>query len=238
MVLFIFLPIEAALADAHGVRTALVILGVALGAVTIPLHLFGVARPPPAGPVVRSDEPVVPSHAFRYLVVASVCAAFIGSGLAVHQASYFREHGFTAKTAATAAGILGAMQLVGRFAFAPAMRRVPRAAVTTGVFGLSAGSLLLLAASDSRAVIWTYIVTYGAARGMITLLRATLVAELFGSARYGSISGAIAGYTGAAQATAPLAVGVLYDLFDGYGPLLWILSAIAVLAVVAAHPIE
>ena len=235
---FIFLPIEAALAEAHGVRQALVILAIALGAITVPLHAFGVSRPPQATVPRAARTRVTSSSTFRYLAAAAVGSSFVASGLAIHQVSYFREHGFTAKAAAGLTGILGAMQLVGRLGFAPLMRWAPRRIVTTIVYALSAATLGMLAATSNRNVIWVFVVAYGSARGMITLLRATLVVELFGPERFGAVSGTVSGLSGAAQATAPLAVGLLYDQFHGYGPLLWMLFVVALAAALCAHRIE
>jgi MFS family permease len=73
---------------------------------------------------------------------------------------------------------------------------------------------------------------------MATLLRATLVGDLFGARHYGSIAGALAFPSNAALAAAPVLAGVLYEQFGGYRPVLWFLVVAAAAAVVAASQVE
>ena len=227
---FIFLPIEAALVEAHGLRRALVILASALGVVTVPLHAFALRRPPQQTRRSSRDRSALGTRQFRFLAMASIGAAFVTSGLAIHQVAYFRENGFTAAAAGFATGVIGAMQLVGRLAFTPLMRRARRTVVTTISYALFAAALAVLTIGSSTATTWVFVAAYGTARGMTTLVRAVLVAELFGPERYGAVSGSLSGLTGAAQAVAPLAVGLAYDTSGGYTPVLWMLTGLATFA--------
>ncbi|MDH4148717.1 MAG: hypothetical protein OEY23_26485, partial [Acidimicrobiia bacterium] len=111
-------------------------------------------------------------------------------------------------------------------------------AVTTLVFGVMAAALVLLPSGGGTAVVWTFVLVYGAARGMATLLRATLVADLFGAARYGTISGVLTFLTTTALASAPVLAGALYDTFGGYQPVLWLIAGVALAGAVAANRIE
>lgn len=60
---------------------------------------------------------------------------------------------------------------------------------------------------------------YGGGRGTATLLRATLVAGLYGTARYASISGVLTLCLTLAQAAAPLALGAGRDWLGADDPL-------------------
>jgi MFS family permease len=246
---FVFLPLENALIEAYGWRRALEILAVVLAVTTVPLHAL-VLRQAPA-PVETAapsgGEEEAPSTAaadafrtptFRLLAAAWVGFTFVMSGLAAHQVAYLIERGFTDAFAAFATGMLGAMQLGGRLLFAPLLGVLPRRHVTTLTFVALLSGLAILAAGSGPATVWLFIVIYGAARGMGTLLRATLVAELFGSAHYGAISGTLSLIATAAQAAAPVAVGALYQVFSGYQPVLWTLVGVVALAAVAASHIE
>lgn len=251
---FIFLPIESRLVRAHGWRDALVVLAVILGAVTVPLHGL-VLRPAPAGGPLRragsygADRPGVEAaeHAARaalrlrsfwFLAAALVGMSFVSSALAVHQVAYLTEQGYAPSFAAGVTGVLGAMQLPGRFLFAPLLRRVDRRTVTTLVFVLLCGGLAVLVFSTSRPAVWTFVVVYGAGRGMITLLRATLVGDLFGARHYGAIAGVLAACTTVAVAGSPLVAAALFDRLGDYRAVLWLLLAVAVAAAVAASRIE
>lgn len=250
---FVFLPLESRLVRAHGWRDALVVLAVVLGVVTVPLHAL-VLRPAPAGgPLRRIDAGAVtpvadgPEHttraalrlrSFWFLAAALVGMSFVSSALAVHQVAYLTERGYAASFAAGVTGVLGAMQLPGRFLFAPLLRRLSRRAVTTLVFALLCVGLTVLVLSTARVAVWAFVVVYGTGRGMITLLRATLVGDLFGARHYGSIAGVLAACTTVAVAGSPLVAAGLYDRLGDYRVVLWLLLAVALVALAAASRIE
>lgn len=250
----IFLPLENKLIEAYGWRRALLVLALILGLVTIPLHGL-VLRPAPAlvdrkvsGPDqgVRGEDDIadhstkeaLASPTFWLLTAAYVLNAFVTSALALHQVAYLIERGYGAAFAAGATGLLGAMQLPGRLLFAPLLRVLPRWVVTALVFGVVLAGLVVLAATDSTAMVWVFVVIYGIGRGMSTLLRATLVGELFGAANYGSISGILTFFTTAALAMGPLAAGLLYRGLGGYDDVLWLFVLVSALATVCAVLVE
>jgi MFS family permease len=252
---FIFLPLENQLIASFGWRKALMVLAAVLGLVTIPLHLLVLRAPAGIGrggsaavadaadriltePPAYSLGATIRFPAFWLLATAFVLSSFVTSALAVHQVAYLQERGYTAAFAATATGVLGAMQLPGRLLFGPLSRRVPRPRVTTLVFATFAVGLAILAAGTNTATVWLFVIVYGAGRGMSTLLRATLVGDLFGARHYGSIAGALALPSTVALAAAPVLAGVLYEQLGGYRPVLWLLVVAAAGAVLAASQVE
>ena len=162
---------------------------------------------------------------------AFVAASFVTSALAIHQVALLADAGHPAAFAAGATGILGAMQVPGRLLFAPLERWLSRRTTTVVVFGALTAGVAILAVSTSTAAVWTFVVVYGMGRGMSTLLRATLVADLFGATHYGAIGGVLSACTTAATAAGPLAAGLLFDLSGNYDRLL---VGLVVLAAVAA----
>jgi len=260
----IFLPLENALIEAYGWRRALVVLAVLLGAITIPLHAL-VLRAAPAGGVDGEDVapattgPAVPadpaggadaapaehdvrqalhSPSFWFLAAAFVSSSFATSALAVHQVAMLTDHGHSPAFAAGATGALGAMQLPGRVLFGPLGRVTSRRVTTVVVFAALAGGVIILTLSQTVTAVWSFVVLYGAGRGMSTLLRATLVADLFGAAHYGAISGVLSACTTLAVAAGPLAAGVLFDVSGDYRRLLQVLLVLTVLATVFSAMVE
>jgi MFS family permease len=65
-----------------------------------------------------------------------------------------------------------------------------------------------------------FVVGYGAGNGLLTLARATAVADLFGTERYGSVAGRLAAFATCGRAAGPLVAGWLYDVSGRYEPLL------------------
>ena len=108
--------------------------------------------------------------------------------------------------------------------------------MTTWIFLVQAIGLTCLAITTSASAMATFVVCYGMGMGMTALLQASRVAEFFGSAHYGTISGILAGWLTGARAVAPVTAGWLHGVFGGYEPILWILVlATAVAAVAGRH---
>jgi hypothetical protein len=71
--------------------------------------------------------------------------------------------------------------------------------------------------------------------GMATLVRATALADAYGSAFYGSIAGIAAACATGARAVAPVVAAGAYVAFNGYEPLVWLMVAGSVLAALSAR---
>ena len=83
-----------------------------------------------------------------------------------------------------------------------------------------------------------YVVFRGIGNGTLTPIRAALVADVYGTERYGSINGAISFGVGLAGAAAPVLVGALAGAM-GYTPVLGafvVTSVLAGLSITLAHP--
>ena len=150
-----------------------------------------------------------------------------------------RDHPFVSErprhdlgTAAAIAGLVGAMQVVGRLLFAPVERRVPASALVAAVYALQPLSLLVLLLIPGMWAPFAFVVLYGSGRGIDTLLRNTAVARLYGPRRFASIQGVGVRLT-LALAAGPVGLGAVYDRFGGYEPGLWAVAAASVVAVVA-----
>lgn len=95
-----------------------------------------------------------------------------------------------------------------------------------------AGALLGIIALRGVGLI-AAVALFGAANGMITLERATLVAERFGAHEYGAVSGRIAAPSLVGRAAAPFAVGLVAGLTSSYTPAFLGLAAILAIAATA-----
>lgn len=247
----IFIPLAAWLLALQGWRAALVTLAVILGVVTIAPHALLLRRRPADLGLAPDGDALVPEAAsphleqsaslkealrhptFPWLVVA-FCLSGLTIGVFVHLVAYLGDRGYDAAFAAIAAGSIGAMQLVGRVLFAPIERRFAPRVLSVGVFGVMGVALLILALVPSSVGVLLFVVLFGASRGAETLLRSTVVAGLYGPARFASIAGVLTFFITVAQAVSPVSIGVVHDVFGSYEPALW---ALAVLSFVAAAAI-
>ena len=238
----VFMPLEAWLVARLGWRGALVALAVTLAVITIPLHAF-VLRPAPRRapptPGAERAESRVPGLTLRasartavfwVLLAAFFVANFATNAVTVHLIPYLSDRGYSPTVAAMMIGWMGAMQLPARLLFAPVASRFGHRAVTGVIFFVQALSLAQLALAGELPTLVPMVVMLGAANGMATLARATIVAEIFGPRHYGSISGAVALGANGARAVAPVGAALLMVALGGYPRVFWLLAAALVVA--------
>jgi predicted MFS family arabinose efflux permease len=244
----IFMPIEAWLVTRVGWRATLLTLGIVLGIVTIPLHA-AMLRPAPR-PTRRtpSDVPIpaIPGASlaeasrtatFWVLAVAFVIGNFATVSVTVHLIPYLVDRGYGPAFAAATIGWMGAMQLPGRVFFVPIARWLGARWVTASIFIAQAGGVLVI------TLVWLsgvgpVIVLLGAANGMATLARATVVAEVFGSRHYGSIAGALAVGANGARAIGPVGASLLRIALGSYDALFRTLAGALALVALAVFATE
>jgi MFS family permease len=241
---FIFLPLSQALIDAYGWRDALIGLAVVLAAITVPLHAMmlppgGGAGRQPARPHQRSLHAgaALRSSSFWLLCTAFFLASFAAVAMAVHAIPFLLERGHSPGFAAFAVGLVGVSQIPGRLLFAPIAARWPRPQATAALFVLMAVGIAAVVGLRADWGVVTGLVLLGMGNGMATLARATVIADAYGVAAYGTISSAVAALTTTARATGPIAAAV-FAATAGYGVLLWTLAALGALAAVLAFRAE
>jgi MFS family permease len=231
----IFVPIQTALLARMDWRAALMTLAVFLAVTTIPIHALVLRPPPRAGDGGGGSAAAeVPSQslreALRTVVFWVLGAAFVASNFAVnavtvHVTPYLIGHGYPLASAAMTIGWMGAMQLVGRILFAPIASRFGHRPMTAAVFIVQAIGLGLLASVAILPSLLPVIVLMGAANGMATLARASIVAEVFGRRHYGAISGAMGLGANGARAVGPVGASLLLVALGAYELVFWVMAA-------------
>ena len=102
---------------------------------------------------------------------------------------------------------------------------------------LIAAGIGLIVSVDATAAVIAGLILLGMGNGMATLARATVIADRYGAAAYGTIASVAASATIGARAAAPVAAAA-YAAVVGYGTLLVTLAAIAMLAALLAFASE
>ncbi len=232
----IFYPVTAWLVSVLGWREALVALAAVLAVATVLPHALILRRAP-----VRLDPAHEPSltlgeamrhPSFRWLGLGFFCFA-LGIGVNVHLVPYLVGRGYDLGGAAFVAGLVGAMQLVGRILLAPLERRLPGPVLIAGVYALQPLAILVLLLTTGALAPFLFVLLFGAGRGADTLVRNTAVARLYGARRFASIQGVLSLIVTVAWAAGPVGLGAIYDRFGGYDVGLWIVFAASVVAAVA-----
>jgi hypothetical protein len=112
-----------------------------------------------------------------------------------------------------------------------AMRHVGRFAVML----LPIGMALFALAPHSLALTIAFIIAWAVADGLLTILRAAGVAEIMGRDGFGATSGALSAFAVLPRTAAPLALALVWDAAGGYGPVPWLLLAIALFAMASFY---
>jgi MFS family permease len=233
----IFAPLTHALLQRFDWRTSYLLLAVLLAVVTVPLH--AVALSPPWATTCRphagTRRPRVPaearSPAFLLLAGALTVTAFGLYAASLALIPLLTERGVGAAAAATTLGLLGAGQLLGRIGFGPlASRTTPAGRAVIIVLGSAACLALLGTVPGPTGLLVALAVLTGATRGAGTLLQATVVADRWGTERYGSLAGLFAAPITAAAAVAPWAGTALAGITGAYASTFCLLAVLVALA--------
>jgi predicted MFS family arabinose efflux permease len=158
-----------------------------------------------------------------------VIQGILSTGLPIHFIPLLVERGFSLDAAVAAFAVIGPAQVGARFTVG----------LAEGVLGMRALGLLILALGVAAQMLlpfvppgsWSIVafaILYGAANGMMTILRAVLPAELFGREDYGTILGMIAAPVNLARACGPFAFGVLWAWRGSYDAVILSCLAMAV----------
>ncbi len=208
----------------------------------LPLHLWALRGPGEqlrgadaregAGPDTTLHE-ALRHRTFWLLALAFTLYAFAGAALWAHVMPAFASKGLSQSEALAVVVWIGPAQVAGRLVYAWLGRawslRVLGAVVLLGL----PLSLTLFALARSLWVLWLFAAVFGAANGLITIVRGGLIPETFGRAHVGRIGGAMAAIGLLARAAAPVAAAALLLALGGYRELMLLLAALGVIAVLS-----
>ncbi|GAB2686479.1 MFS transporter [Thalassiella azotivora] len=232
-------PTTTVLAERLGWRDTLLVLAAVLVVTTAVPHALWLLRPPGRAVPVPRRRPAALTEAvdvlrdarLRRLVVAFSANAFATVVVATHLIAALSEAGHPATFTGVVAGSLGVLSVTGRVLLTAATRRWDTARVAGSVFVVQAGGALgLLLAPSSAGTVAGGVVLIGLGLGVGTLARPALLAEAVGTARFGTVSGAVAVAVTTATTAGPVAAGLLRTAGGGYGPVLAVVAAALLLS--------
>jgi predicted MFS family arabinose efflux permease len=238
----VFIPVVQLLLDLYGWRGTLAILGgvnVLLCATVYWATIDPTRDVPPAPPSTHATDrapvraalrnPVFWGLALSFTAYTATFAAFI-----YHFYPMMLERGFEAHTVVLAMTLIGPAQVAGRIAVR---------LLGSQASGRRIGSLVVLAFPLAMAVLawapplfWMVggaCILYGAANGVMTIVRGIAIPEMVSPHAYGAINGALAVPMILARAAAPLAAAALWTLSGNYGVVMVAVFAMACCMAVA-----
>lgn len=234
----IFAPITAALGEEIGWRATYLVLAALLLVVTVPAHSLALRLPWYPGATtghVRPDREILTSRTFLLLAASSTLAALAMYASLVNLIPLLLDHGLGLQLAAWALGLSGAGQVAGRLAYPALDRRLRPNARAAGVIAVMGVTLAALALVPGPALLLMAIaVLGGAARGLFTLVSATMVSDHWGPQRYAAINGVFHAPIGIAAALAPALGAGVAAITGSYAALYGVLALVALLGAALA----
>lgn len=234
----IFAPLVAVLGEETGWRATYGILAVLMLVVSTPLHAFALRlpwQPVAEGRHGAPDRAILTSRTFLMLAAAGTLASLAMYASLVNLVPLLLDHGVGLQFAAWALGLSGAGQVAGRLAY-PWLDRLlsPNVRAASVIVPMSL-SLTALAVVPGPALLLIGIaVLGGAARGLFTLVSATLVSDHWGPSRYAALNGVFHAPMGVAAALAPAFGAGIAAVTGSYTALFAVLAAIALAAAALA----
>jgi hypothetical protein len=236
----VFWPLSQYLLDVAGWRTAFACYAALHVRVCLPLHLIFTPPPSPGGrprgpAPATAVEPVAPRRGtFTWLAMAFSLAAFLAAAMSAHLIGLLTTGGLSAKDAVLVGSLIGPTQVAGRLMEMAFARRLPARAFGFLAFGLLAVAVLLLPfVGPLRVLALAFALAYGWSNGVMTIVRGTVPAELFGSRGYGMLLGRLARPSFICKAIAPLALSLLFVVDPARGLATAALAAAGLLALFA-----
>jgi MFS family permease len=233
----IFLPLTGWLVESNGWRSALLLrrrpedLGLSLDGRCCANKKAGVVS---ENRVSTGAPPRMMRDAdFRWMTLAFFLHTLALIAISVHLIAYLTERGNGAIFAATVAGLVGAAQVAARIITTILDQRVSLIILTAIVFLLQAVALVILVTWHHPVGVIAAVVLLGMGHGAVTLIRPSLIIDLYGRARFGAINGIQALFVTSGRALAPVSAGVGYTITGGYRPVIWVLVVVSLLATVA-----
>jgi MFS family permease len=237
----VFAPLTAALEAQVGWRGAYLVLALVLALVVLPLHALALTPPwNPGGTADRAGgrravRGVVRSGAFWALTTALALGTLTVYAVVIGIVPLMEGRGFGTAEAAWTLSAVGVGQVLGRLVYAPLARcsgAVQRIAAVllacagaTGLIALVSGPLWLVMIAAALV---------GAARGVLTLLQATAVADRWGEEHYTTLNGIMHTPLMLTMALAPGACALLAGPLGGYPAVFLLLATLSVLGALVA----
>ncbi len=239
-------PSSYALSEAFGWNSAVQIFAAVLIFIATPLMWMGAHAIERDGKASESPHIDETTHRHAFLKRPAFWLLALGFGLLAlvhgvtihHLFPILADRGIDAEVAVMAASFIGPMQVAGRLAMMAAERHVSFKKITSSCFVIVGIAILLLfSAGATPALLVGFVILFGAAHGVVSIVRPVIAREILGGNNFGAKFGAMALLYLVGSASAPF-IGSLIWGAGGYDlvlPLLTGLSLVGLLLYLAAH---
>lgn len=240
----VFIPLTQYLVVTAGWRHALVVLAGCNLLVCLPIHHLAIrsSRLDISLDHVKSERRTVDDEAARRvlrtptfwaLVVCFTTYYATFAALTFHLVPLMVERGVSNTVLVVTMALIGPAQVIARAVWFVFDRRVTITTVGFIVVLLfPASTVILIFAGKSAALLWLFALCYGAANGMMTILRGTIVQQFLWTEGYGAISGMLSFPSNIAKGIAPIAAASIWDIARGYPAVEWTVLLVSLISAI------
>lgn len=232
----------------HGWRAAYVAMGVGGAAVVLPLLLLffhdarDLARNPGRGKAAKRDTAPVElpgltireglrSPAFWRIALIAFLLTSVVTSMLVHFVPLMTLGGISRIEAAAAAGLIGAMSMVGRLVTGAILDMIDARIVGVVATAFPVVACLLLLNNDGSIFMAIAVaIAIGLALGSEVDVLAFVSAQYFGMRSYGTLFGAVAGLVSFGSGIGPTIAGFIFDHHGHYDPALYAATPLLLLS--------
>ena len=233
-------PAVAWLLPLMGWRGALMTMAGTMLFIVVPLHLWALRGREPEVVLSRDGAgadstlgDALRHRTFWLLALAFTLYAFASAALWAHVMPALASKGLSPSEALAVVVWIGPAQVAGRLLYASLGRGMTLRMLGVAVLASAPLAFALFALARSVWTLWLFAALFGAANGLITIVRGGLIPETFGRAHVGRIGGAMSAIGLLARAAAPVAAALLLLVLGSYRELVLMFAALGVVAVVS-----
>jgi cyanate permease len=210
----------------------------AVAAAPIPAAKGGHGAPPPTAATADGVEQnfttkqALKSPAFWILVILFGAQQFGTGAVNVHLVNYLQKDvGFGVAEAASVLGFFTVLSIFGRLGGGWAIDRFGARITMAVLVAFMAIGFFILVNMSAYWMVPVYALVYGTAFGGLMTGRSVIIANFFGRNSFGTISGILNSATVPVAIVAPVFMGWVFDTTGTYRPAIWVMIAIAAIAV-------
>ncbi len=230
-------PSLYALSEAFGWQSALQIFAGVLIVIATPLMWVGASTVEQAGNSSKRIEKenifqqrsFLGRPAFWFLALGFALLAIVHGVTIHHMFPILADRGINAEAAVMAASFIGPMQVAGRLAMMAAERHISFSQITASCFVfVCMAILLLLATSGVPTLLVGFVILFGSAHGVVSIVRPVVARDILGGNNFGAKFGAMALLYLAGSAAAPYLGSLVWGV-GGYDLVLTVIIGLALL---------
>ncbi|MEM7214734.1 MAG: MFS transporter [Pseudomonadota bacterium] len=229
-------PLAHGLSGLYGWQSAVTVFSAMAMFIAAPLMYAGAHKVEKSGRVQYNDKSgnqqpkkFYSNFRFWFLGIGFAFGAILHGVTLHHLLPIIEDRGASSDTAVLAASFIGPMQVAGRLVMVAFERHISIRFITICCFtAMGMSSLMLLAAGASPGFIAAFVICFGGAYGVISIIRPLIARDILGDENFGAKSGGLAALYLIGSASAPY-LGSLVWRSGGYD---LVLSCLMMLAVI------